>query len=221
MGGVGAFHQQRLKDRTIYKNFNGLLVSGAAPCGGLLAIPYEWSLDGAACCESAMSTMLWSVRMPCFQLVCAMTLVSCLAVMSGCGGGGEVEDDRPDRTPVSGTVLLDGAPIEGAVITFHTESATGRGANGRSDSSGAFQMGTFEATDGVLPGNYQVTVTKMSAASAASQVSEDDPNYDPNAGVDAEPKNELPAKYADPQQSALTITVGTEPITDAKFELSK
>lgn len=151
----------------------------------------------------------------------SVALIAGLAMVAGCGGGGEVDDDRPERTPVSGTVTLDGAPVEGAVITFHTESATGRGANGRSDSSGAFKMGTFEATDGVLPGNYQVTVTKMAAASAGSQVSEDDPNYDPNAGVDAKPKNELPAKYADPQQSALTITVGTEPITDAKFELSK
>lgn len=140
----------------------------------------------------------------------------------GCGGG-EPADDRPDRTPVSGKVTYNGTPVEGAMVTFKPAAADGRGATGRTDAEGNYSLGTFEGGDGAIPGSYSVTITKIKVEAASVTVSEDDPNYDGGASADqepAEPKNELPAKYADATSSALEATIGEEAVTDLNFELT-
>src|SRR5262245_18502134 len=68
----------------------------------------------------------------------------------GCGGA-----DRPVK--VRGTVTLVGVPVEGAVVTFLAE-AGGRNASGRTRADGSFELTTFAANDGALPGNYTVLV---------------------------------------------------------------
>lgn len=147
----------------------------------------------------------------------SLALITCVAAL-GCTGG-EPADDRPERTPVSGIVTYNGEPVEGALVTFTPTELTGSGANGRTDADGRFEMGTYEATDGVRPGSYQVSITKV-PVTIADQPSEDDPNYDPNASTEAEPQNVLPAKYADWSTSGFTVDVGNEAITDLKFELT-
>lgn len=141
-------------------------------------------------------------------------------IMQGCSGS-EEPDTRPARTKISGTVTYNDNPLADAIITFHPVEAGKSGSNGRSNAEGLFEMGTFEATDGVLPGQYEVTITKLDGASGANAPSEDDPDYDPNPAPESEPKNLLPKKYSDPKQSGLTISVqdGQE-VTDLKFELA-
>ena len=141
-----------------------------------------------------------------------------VASLHGCGGP---EDTRPARNSVSGMVTYQGNPVEGAVIVFRPAGSEGQTANGRTDATGAFKMGTFEGTDGVVPGEYGVMITKLEATSTSQALPEDDPNYDPNPKEEAPPKNLLPEKYAKVETSGLTVSVPEgEEVTDLKFELN-
>ncbi|QDT29403.1 hypothetical protein Enr10x_47560 [Gimesia panareensis] len=151
------------------------------------------------------------------------TLLSCSvsALLTGCGGGAEGE--RPNRTPVSGTVTYNGEPVEGASISFvPVDQTKGQNANGLTDNAGLFQMGTFEGTDGVVAGEYTVMITQFEPAEVSQALPEDDPNYDPNPKPQPPPENLLPEKYASADNSGLTVTVedGKE-IADLKFDLQE
>jgi hypothetical protein len=97
-----------------------------------------------------------------------MLAVTLCGLLSGCGGGGG--GDRLPTAPVSGTVTLDGQSFGPGLIEFLPAGATdptkSRMASGQVDASGNFVMGSYDATDGVVPGQYMVRLTSGS----------DDPN---------------------------------------------
>lgn len=150
---------------------------------------------------------------------CALAFFISLFFLQGCGG---TEDNLPQRTAVSGVVTFDGEPVEGATITFRPVEENGQTANGRTGEEGYFQMGTFEGTDGVVPGDYTVMISKIKSQSVAEVLPEDDPNYDPDPKPEPPPENLLPEKYSNAETSGLTVTVSDgEEISDLKFELSE
>ena len=72
-------------------------------------------------------------------------LLSMLVVL-GCSG----HPDRPETYPVSGTVLLNGKPLEGADVAFYpkTTGPASKSAGGRTDAQGLFSLQTyFSPTD--------------------------------------------------------------------------
>ena len=73
-------------------------------------------------------------------------------VVAGCSGGLE-------RIPVSGTITLDGKPVEGAAVVF---SPVGGGppASGTTNAQGEFDLKTANQP-GAVPGEHYVTVTKQ------------------------------------------------------------
>jgi hypothetical protein len=77
-----------------------------------------------------------------------------LLFLAGCGGS--------TFPSVTGTVTLDGQPLDGAVVVFSPDGGAGGGqvATGVTDSDGSFKMGTLKLGDGVRPGKYHVTITK-------------------------------------------------------------
>jgi hypothetical protein len=128
----------------------------------------------------------------------------------GCGqqGGGGAK-----TYPVSGIVTYRGQPVEGATVAF--QSSTGaEGAFGVSDASGKYSLTTFTSGDGAVPGQYKVKVFKYQGAEGgAAAADQDSDDYVPPTEGAAEPtatQNVLPAKYADPNTSGLTATVGEE-----------
>lgn len=97
-------------------------------------------------------------------------------------------------SPVRGKVFHGDAPAAGATVVFHPKGApagapTPSGAVG---DDGTFALRTHPHGDGAPPGEYTVLVTW----------------YPPDARSQENPKNKLPAKFADPAQSPLTATVG-------------
>lgn len=140
------------------------------------------------------------------------------AVQLGCGAAGP-PDKRPDRVAFAGTAKLNGAGVEEAFVTFHPVDSKGYGASAKTDANGKFVMGTFKSDDGVVPGEYTVTVTKgKEAAAAAAPILTDDPRYN---GAPPETKtvveNDLPAKFSDPLTSGVKVTV-TEANNDFVLE---
>lgn len=152
-----------------------------------------------------------------------LTTFSLLAVLVGCGGG----TDLPETVAVSGTVTLNGDPLEGAQISFMPASGKGRGAFATSAADGAFSASTFSNGDGVIPGEYKVTIVKYSEPEtdeAAQDVSMDSEEYTgapEQIDYESEIKNLLPDTYENADRSGLKFEFKSgEPKTDLKLELS-
>lgn len=160
-----------------------------------------------------MSSLLWQRRVPLLFACCLLTLV---------GGCGET-DDRPTRFPVSGKVTQGGNPVAGAAVTFVPKEAGGSSAFATTNDAGEFQLTTFDAGDGAIPGDYHVKVEKYestgpaAAGSSTEGLSElNTEDYEPDTDVSDDPKNLLPAKYSDPYNSGLLFRVIEE---ENKFDI--
>ncbi len=162
--------------------------------------------------------------------LCLLCLL--LAAFAGCPGSGT----GVDTVAVTGTVTLDGQPVEGANVAFAPKSADGKAAAGATDASGRFTLTTIEAGDGAVPGSYGVTITK-----AAGQVSA--PAEDPRAmggqmtpeqieaatkaaeaamsgEAQAPVESAIPEKYASADTSGFTAEVKAGGDNDFKFEMT-
>ena len=127
----------------------------------------------------------------------AVVAVAVLAV--GCGS------DGPQLAPVEGVVMLEGEPLEGAVVLFQP-SEGGKPATGLTDAAGKFVLSTHEQGDGAQVGVNKVSVTKELPSANAANVEE---------GEITDVELGTPARYASPDLSGLTVTVesGLAPVT--------
>lgn len=140
-----------------------------------------------------------------------------VAVVVGCGGS--KPSNRPKTIPVQGVVKYKGAPVEGASITLISQDPKGKGAVGRTDKSGKYQLTTFEPGDGVLPGSYLVKISKTTTKSQLTEQQEQEYMAKGKTLPPMVEKDELPAKYKQEKTSGLTAEVkeGAKPID---FELT-
>jgi hypothetical protein len=139
-----------------------------------------------------------------------------VATSVGCASG----DGHPPRVPVEVEVIYKGAPIEDASVAF-SPAGDGLAAYGRTGPGGKALLSTFGDSDGVLPGSYQVGLSKRSFV-GGTQIPDDYDGPLPHPGY-VEPKevNELPEKYASPASSGLeaTVTEGAG-VNTFRFELT-
>lgn len=114
---------------------------------------------------------------------------------------------------VEGTVTLDGAPLEGATISFVPENGAGPSAAGFTGSDGVFTLTTHTTGDGVREGTYNVIITKSSKSTAplatgASSMKDNWKEYlkkEPTGPPKAE--STVPAQYSDPAKPVLKCKV--------------
>lgn len=133
-----------------------------------------------------------------------------MALLVAVGCSAPRSTDRPATQPVTGTVTLNGTPVDGATVTFQPIDASGKAAVGLTDSAGTYVLTTFESNDGALSGSYKITVIKTEAPAPSSGDATGE--YVPPEALGPEarpaaPKNLLPEKYAATQSSELTATV--------------
>jgi len=145
-------------------------------------------------------------------------------LLAGCGGPGAVK-----TVPVTGTVTLDGNPVEGATVSFAPQATEGRTAVGVTDSQGKFKLNTAGAGAGAMPGKYNVAISKTTGgAVAAAPTSQEEGmqraeeqmaggGFLPKGPVEV--KDELPPIYKDPKTSGLTADVGASGTNDFAFPL--
>jgi hypothetical protein len=113
----------------------------------------------------------------------------------GCGS----DDGRVDVYPVSGKVLVQDRPADGAEVVFYPMVAEADGVKmpgpaGTTDAGGVFHLRSYEALDGAPAGEFKVTVVWPAAPP-------------PNASGVFQLKDRLGGRYANPQTSKLTATV--------------
>lgn len=125
-----------------------------------------------------------------------------LFALVGCGQKG------PVLYPVTGKITgSDGKPLERATVVFHPVGTVGPNAvkpRGTVGADGTFTLTSHTSGDGAPAGEYRVTVELWSAGKG------DDP-----------PTNRLPAKFANPDSSGLTATVGDGPTELKPFVLPR
>lgn len=142
--------------------------------------------------------------------------------LSGCGGSSPA---APKTVGVSGTVYLDGKPLEGAEVRFIREGFASFGQTGAD--------GRYELVQGAVPGENTITISKIEGGSGIE--------LDPAQGMDAGqleamrmgtegtpgggtvpelPKQVVPPQYSDPSKSKLTYTVPEGGSTSADLRLS-
>lgn len=157
-----------------------------------------------------------------------LPLVLLAAGAIGCAG-----ESGPPTFKVSGTVTLDGQPVEGAVISFLDEKGGPYNAVATSGPDGKYELTTFQKGDGAVEGKYNIMVTKYgkeeevspydTPSDAGGQTVEEGntEGYEDAYGAAMEgasqggwrpPKtwNDLPEKYASVGTSGLTYTVTSD-----------
>jgi hypothetical protein len=144
------------------------------------------------------------------SLAPTITLTAGVVLLLGCGDG------RPPRSPVSGSVTVDGKPAAGAIVVLHpvagsvAPEAEKIRPTGTCDRDGKFVLGTWELTDGVPAGRWKATVQWFTAAGAAD-------------GADPETTHvehdRLGGAYGDPEATPLLVEVTKSAVELPPFEL--
>ncbi|WP_417379668.1 DUF6795 domain-containing protein [Gimesia sp.] len=94
----------------------------------------------------------------------SMALCSVLLLMwiSGCSGSGE---SLPELMEVTGTVTLDGKPVENISVIFQPESTDQASSRGTTDAEGKFSLMYNQDASGAVPGMHKVRFAVMDADS--------------------------------------------------------
>lgn len=122
------------------------------------------------------------------------------ALLAGCGS--------TPRLPVSGTVTLDGRPLESGYVVFRPTGKTPGPTAGAEIVDGRF---TIEREDGPFAGDFRVEITAQRPSSR--QV------VDPETGrATTALEQYLPTRYN--QQSELNATIPAESAKELRFALS-
>ena len=139
---------------------------------------------------------------------CVGLLVAVLLGVFGCNRG-------PQMAPVTGVVLLNGQPVDGAAVLF-TPEAGGRPADGVTDKEGKFTLQTFEPGDGAVVGKHKVAIVGMRQTGV--QATSDGLSGEVNESKVREVWF-VPKTYSSPDTSGIEIEVkrGMEPV---KLELT-
>jgi len=139
-----------------------------------------------------------------------------LAALVGCSRG------SGNFATVSGVVTHNGAPVEGAKVTFHSttqvEGKAGTVASVLTDSSGKYVLASAGKDPGIPPGMYKVTVSKLKGSGNLPPEASD-PGQLEAAGGGASVLNALPAEYGNIGTTKLSVTLESGKNENKNLEL--
>jgi hypothetical protein len=143
-----------------------------------------------------------------------------LAIAAGClfvFGLGGCKKSGLEMVPIHGDVSFNGTPLQnvtqGIVRYSPKESGTAaREATGRIQPDGTFVLTTFKGGDGVVAGEYNITVTANSSPMLTRAQTESGAKHDA-------PKSMIPEKYRNASTSGLTDSVNSSHSGLKKIEL--
>lgn len=155
-----------------------------------------------------------------YHWLCIAWFSSSIAVL-GCGG----EGGGPKTARVSGTVTLQGKPLDGAAVYFMTDKFSGFG---RTNAEGKYEL-----VQGAVPGKNKVYISKrglpegvnpdpesgldLGQVDAAEAVGVNDPT--PKGAKKKTSADLVPEEFSNPQKSQLSFDVPAGGSTTADFRL--
>jgi hypothetical protein len=131
-----------------------------------------------------------------------------MAGFFGCGGGDETRSYR--LVPVSGTVTLNGKPLEGADVAFipDAKNAPSTAGSDVTGPDGNYKI-MFRGRAGLAPGKYQVVIKKMIVSGSSASLPEE---------IKADPEMARLAGGAVPAATTKGGTSGPAKTVDATFD---
>lgn len=151
-----------------------------------------------------------------------LALAASVLFVSGCG-----KDTGHRKT--TGVVTYNGAPVEGATVVFIPQVQGGASGSAITDAQGAYSANSGSVGEGLLPGEYKVTISKREEV-----VDEDQAAYEAGeityeelqerkygggqlSGVGAVGESLVPEIYSNAAATPLTVTV-TDDASKNKFD---
>lgn len=165
------------------------------------------------------------------RLLLVLVLATLAGISSGCG---DSQPAPPPTIPVTGTVTLDGSPLEGASVVF--SDGVGITALGETDAAGRFALKTRfnsgQEAEGAPPRKYRVTIKKLIPPKGMSEDEyvamreryrdKVEKGEKTTAADRVPPKIQLiPRKYSSPMETVLEVTVKPGDNRDFPFMLEK
>lgn len=151
-----------------------------------------------------------------------LLLLASIALIGLAAGCSRRSDDkwsraRPATHRVSGRVVREGQPVQGAKVQFSLRSSPGERdcvAFGVTDAGGRFTLQTFRDGDGAVAGTHTVTIEKVSIVQKPPP---------PNSDIlpPAEEISELPPRYRLPGTAGLEAVVSATGPNTFEFNLGK
>jgi hypothetical protein len=121
--------------------------------------------------------------------------------------------------PIKGEVVYNGAPLKDVpqgLVRYLPSTTEGRQASGRIQPDGSFVLTTFKNADGVVPGEYNITVT---AYTTHPELTRQQVEAGAGRGM-TPPKLLIPEKYTDQNASGLTDSVNSDHSGFKRIELT-
>lgn len=155
------------------------------------------------------------------KMFALLAIAASAVLVSGCA-----KDTGHRKT--TGVVTVDGAPIEGATIVFIPNVQGGESGSAITDAQGAYSAVSGSVGEGLLPGEYKVTISKREtvvdpdqAAFEAGEITYDELQERNRAkglsGTGSVGESLVPEVYSSAAATPLTITV-TDDASKNKFD---
>ena len=160
------------------------------------------------------------------NLIIALIILTGIVIVSGCN-----KAKIPGLVRCEGTVTWKGEPVEGAFVAFTPkDDSSGRSAFGTTGAEGKFKATTLDTNDGIMPGAYFVTVSKVVSIRIEGPPSPlEDDSLDKSSRTPA-PRSRgqvqdtqdtyfIPQVYANKDTSGLSAEISSKGNKNLRFEL--
>ena len=131
-------------------------------------------------------------------LVTRLSAAAIVCSLAGCGSN----DGRAHVVPVKGKVTFKGEPLRTGSIVF-VPDAGGKTAAADISREGEYVLGSYEATDGAIPGKHRIMIIALTAPGGTG-LPEDTIKL--KGGADS-PVSILPERFSDDKKSKLIADV--------------
>jgi hypothetical protein len=131
--------------------------------------------------------------------IAPLVLLTFFSISAGCSSGYGPQAEQAASVPAAGVATWKGQPLSGFRITLHPADNQ-RPASGVTDAEGHFVLGTNSLDDGAVPGTHKVSVIPELPV-------DDGLGSAPAEAASPKPSVELPAKFASPESSGVTLEV--------------
>lgn len=146
-----------------------------------------------------------------WPLICLAALLTCLGI--GCSQETTVEHSIPDLFPVKGTLVVDGKPEAGVLVTLMPQGETaGQSATGITDSNGTFECEYAMGGTGCPQGTYAVLCSKLVTPDGQ-------PIPEGANAADVMAEDKIPMKYRSLERPFKTVDVTSAGLSNLMIEL--